>query len=159
MNDSSIRRKKLFLNTSSSIISQVATIICGFVLPRLILNHFGSEVNGLVNSITQFLSIIAFLELGIGSVLQFSLYKPLAEKNEEEISKVLVSGQKFFTKIALILLVYVLFLMGVYPLIANQNFGFVYVYYSENVPLFRRNGYRKSGTMILRVRSRDTALK
>ena len=35
----------------------------------------------------------------------------------------------------------------------------VFVYYSENVPLFRRNGYRKSGTMILRVRSRDTALK
>ncbi|MCC2255253.1 hypothetical protein LKD70_12625 [Ruminococcus sp. CLA-AA-H200] len=33
------------------------------------------------------------------------------------------------------------------------------VYYDENVPLFRRNGYRKSGTMILRVRSRDTALK
>ena len=28
------------------------------------------------------------------------------------------------------------------------------VYYDENVPLFRRNGYRKSGTMILRVRSR-----
>ena len=27
------------------------------------------------------------------------------------------------------------------------------VYYDENVPLFRRNGYRKSGTMILRVRS------
>ena len=35
----------------------------------------------------------------------------------------------------------------------------IYVYYDENVPLFRRNGYRKSGTMILRVRSRDTALK
>ena len=33
------------------------------------------------------------------------------------------------------------------------------VYYDENVPLFRRNVYRKSGAMILRVRSRDTALK
>lgn len=32
------------------------------------------------------------------------------------------------------------------------------VYYDDNVPLFRGNGYRKSGTMILRVRSRDTAL-
>ena len=32
------------------------------------------------------------------------------------------------------------------------------VYYDENVPLFRKNGYRKSGTMILRVRSRDTTL-
>ena len=35
--------------------------------------------------------------------------------------------------------------------------GYV-VYYDENVPLFRRNVYRKSGAMILRVRSRDTAL-
>lgn len=34
----------------------------------------------------------------------------------------------------------------------------IIVYYDENVPLFRKNGYRKSGTMILRVRSRDTAL-
>lgn len=33
------------------------------------------------------------------------------------------------------------------------------VYYGENVPLFRREEYRKSGTMILRVRNRDTALK
>ena len=33
------------------------------------------------------------------------------------------------------------------------------VYYGENVPLFRRNGYRKSGAMIPRVRNRDTAFK
>ena len=29
-------------------------------------------------------------------------------------------------------------------------------YYGSNVPLFRRNGYRQSGAMILRVRNRDT---
>ena len=40
----------------------------------------------------------------------------------------------------------------------NDIIIFVGVYYDENVPLFRKNGYRKSGTMILRVRSRDTAL-
>ena len=43
--------------------------------------------------------------------------------------------------------------------IVNAHTKKIIVYYSENVPLFRRNGYRKSGTMILRVRSRDTALK
>lgn len=32
------------------------------------------------------------------------------------------------------------------------------VYYDENVPLFRSNGYRKSGTMIPQVRNRDTIL-
>lgn len=120
------RRKLLALNTSSSLIFQITTIICGFIVPRLILQTYGSEVNGLINSITQFLAIIAFLELGVGAVIQSSLYKPLAEKNDEEISKIVVSGQKFFSRLASILLVYVIILMGVYPLVAKSNFGFLY---------------------------------
>lgn len=120
------RKKLLALNTSSSLIFQITTIICGFIVPRLILQTYGSEVNGLINSITQFLAIIAFLELGVGAVIQSSLYKPLAEKDDEEISKIVVSGQKFFSRLARILLVYVIILMGVYPLVAKSNFGFVY---------------------------------
>lgn len=121
-----LRRRKLALNTSSSLIFQITTIICGFILPRLILNQFGSEINGLVNSISQFLGIISFLELGVGSVIQSSLYKPLAQKDNAQISQVIVSGQRFFSKLAMILLVYVIFLMGIYPFIANQEFGFIY---------------------------------
>ena len=120
------RKKKLFLNTSSSLLFQITTIICGFILPRLILASFGSEVNGLVNSISQFLAIISFLELGVGAVIQSSLYKPLAKHDTDQISRVIVSGQKFFSKLATILLIYVVILMGIYPLIANQQFGFLY---------------------------------
>ena len=120
------RKKRLALNTSTSLFYQIVMIICGFILPRLILESFGSEVNGLVNSIAQFLTIISFLELGVGAVIQSSLYKPLAEKDNEQISRVLVSGQSFFTKLAKILLIYVVFLMITYPFIANQKYGFIY---------------------------------
>lgn len=120
------RKKLLALNTSSSLIFQLTTIICGFIVPRLILQTYGSEVNGLVNSITQFLAIIAFLELGVGAVIQSSLYKPLAEKDDDEVSKIVVSGQKFFSRLATILLVYVLILMVIYPLVAKSDFGFLY---------------------------------
>lgn len=120
------RRKRLALNTTTSLFYQVVTIICGFILPRLILKSFGSEVNGLVNSIIQFLAIISFLELGVGAVIQSSLYKPLAEKDDKQISRIVVSGQKFFSKLAKILLAYVLILMISYPFIANQKFGFMY---------------------------------
>ena len=89
-----MRSKKLANNTISSLILQITTIICGFILPRLILGHFGSEINGLVNSITQFLSIIAFLDLGVGAVFQSSLYRPLAENDNDSLSKIFVSGQK-----------------------------------------------------------------
>lgn len=120
------RKKLLALNTSSSLIFQLTTIICGFIVPRLILQTYGSEVNGLINSITQFLAIIVFLELGVGAVIQSSLYKPLADKDNEEISKIIVSGQKFFSRLARILLFYVIILMGVYPIVAKSNFGFLY---------------------------------
>ena len=59
-------------------------------------NVFGSEVNGLVNSIAQFLGVISFLELGVGAVVQFALYKPLAEKNQEDVSKIISSANKGF---------------------------------------------------------------
>jgi len=120
------RKKKLALNTFFSFLYRVCTIICGFILPRLILNNFGSDVNGLVNSISQFLGIISFLELGLGSVIQSSLYKPLAEKDNDGISGVVVSGQKFFSRIAVILLFYVGVLIVAYPFTVNKNFGFVF---------------------------------
>lgn len=121
-----MRKELLAKNTAASLIAQITTLICGFILPRLFLQHFGSEANGLVNSIAQFLSVISFLELGVGAVVESSLYKPLAEKDNQQISKVMVSANKFFQRLAQILLVYVLALMLVYPLIANQNFGFLY---------------------------------
>lgn len=121
-----MRNLKLMKNTISSFVFQITTIICGFILPRLILQHYGSEVNGLVNSLNQFLGIIAFLELGVGAVIQSSLYKPLAQKDEEEISKIVVSGDSFFKRIAQILLIYIVILIFVYPKIVNHNFEWVY---------------------------------
>ena len=121
-----MRKKLLVFNTFSSLFYEVTVIICGFILPRLIMQSFGSEVNGLVSSINQFLAIIGFLELGVGSVIQSALYKPLAEKNHSDVSKIVVSANKFFKRIAEILLVYIVFLVGVYPFFSHQNFGWVY---------------------------------
>ena len=121
-----MREKRLFYNTVSSLIFQVTTIICGFILPRLILRAFGSEVNGLVNSITQFLGIISLLELGVGAVVQSALYKPLAERNQNKVSEIIASANKFFTKLGFILLTYVCVLILIYPRLTENNFGFAY---------------------------------
>ena len=69
------RNTRLAKNTVSALVFQIVTVICGFVLPKAILSYYGSEVNGLVNSIAQFLQVIAFLELGVGAVVQSALYK------------------------------------------------------------------------------------
>ena len=121
-----MRKKLLAKNTVASLLSQITALVCGFILPRLFLQYFGSEVNGLVNSTTQFLGVISFLELGVGAVVQSSLYQPLATDDKPQISKVMVSADRFFRRLAQILLAYVLILIAVYPLIANQSFGYIY---------------------------------
>lgn len=120
------RGKKLALNTITSLGLQVVSVICGFILPRLILESFGSDVNGLVNSITQFLGVITLLDLGVGAVVQSALYKPLADNNTNMISKIYVSANKFFRRLAEILLVYVVLLMIFYPMLVNKSFGHMY---------------------------------
>ena len=64
------------INMIFSIVLQIVTIISGFIIPRQILLAFGSEVNGLVNSITQFLNYISLIEGGLGSVIMTALYQP-----------------------------------------------------------------------------------
>ena len=119
-------KRNLKLNTICSLIFEVVTIICGFILPRLIMGEYGSNINGLVNSITQFIGIITFLELGVGKVVQSSLYKPLAQNDKDQISKVIVSAGKFFRKIAHIMLVYIIVLICIYPYISGKQFGWIY---------------------------------
>ena len=104
------RGMRLRRNTISSLILQITTLICGFVLPRLILTRFGTQVNGLVNSITQFLHIVSFMELGVGSVVQSALYSPLAHNEDESVSKIVSSANRFFFRIAVALSIYIIIL-------------------------------------------------
>ena len=122
----SSRGRKLAYNTTTSLLLQLISIVSGFIVPRLILGTYGSNVNGLVNSVTQFLGVITLLDLGVGAVVQSSFYKPLTAKDGTTVSKIFVSANRFFKRLALMLLIYVVVLMAVYPLIVNKNFGFFY---------------------------------
>lgn len=119
-------KKELAYTTIASLCNQLIAIICGLILPRLILVSFGSQINGLVNSISQFLSIICFLDLGISSVVQSALYRPLVDNSCEEISAIIKSATIFFRKIATIMVVYVIVIVAIYPYISGKEFSWWY---------------------------------
>lgn len=114
------RNTLLKLNSVASLIFQLVTLVCGFILPRLIIGYYGSAVYGLISSITQFLGIITLCELGMGAVVPASLYKPLANKDYDAISKVVVSSEKFYRKIAGLMILYVIGLTFLYPMIVDE---------------------------------------
>ena len=117
-----MRSKVAIKNIISAMIGQIITLICGFVIPRLIIENFGSSVNGLTSSIAQFLGYISLLESGIGPVIMSALYKPLAKKDNREIANIIKSSQKFFRTIAYVFLIYLVVLCIIYPTVINNEF-------------------------------------
>ena len=120
------RKGRLAQNASVSIMYQIVLIISGFVLPRYILNYYGSNTNGLLSSVTQFLSIVSFCELGFGAVVQSALFKPLHDKNEIEISKIFKSASRFFKIMSLIIVIYVIALAFIYPVYVSDKFDIMF---------------------------------
>lgn len=121
------KMKKMKTNLIVSLIYQLVAMIYGFVLPRLILEQFGSEVNGLTHSISQFLGIISFLDMGVSQVVRSALYRPLADHDNDQISRIMVSGRRFYRKIAHALLGYVIILFLAYPLFIDQRYDWFFI--------------------------------
>ncbi|MBQ7410440.1 MAG: hypothetical protein IJW20_03550 [Clostridia bacterium] len=121
-----MRSKKALKNIFLALMLQFITVICGFIVPRLIIENYGSDVNGLVSSITQFLAYITLLESGIAPVVRAQLYKPIAEKNNKQIADILKASEKFFKKIAYIFVGYLVVLCLAYPIIMNNQFDTLY---------------------------------
>ena len=120
-----MRSKKAIINIVSTLLLQIVTVICGFIVPRLILENFGSAANGLVASITQFLSYIALIDGGFGVVIKASLYRPLASNDEEKIANIIKTSQSIFKKISYILIGYIIILICIFPIINNEfSFGY-----------------------------------
>jgi len=117
-----MRSKKALINTIVAILQEVVGVICGLILPRLILSAFGSSYNGITSSITQFLACVVLLRGGVGAVTRAALFKPLAEKNSEEISAVMNATERFMRKVALIFAIGLVAFACLYPLIVSYEF-------------------------------------
>ncbi len=122
-----MRSRKALINTLFAIALEIVTMLSSIIVPRIIIGKFGSDVNGLLTSITQFLGYLTLLESGVGGVVKASLYKPLADNNTYEISRVVKATEIFFRKIAIASIVYIIALTFFFPIFIKSNWSFAYV--------------------------------
>lgn len=121
-----MRGKKVAINTICSLIQEMVSVICGFILPRLILASFGSKYNGLIASITQFLSCAVLLRAGIGGVTRAALYKPLAEKDHQSFCAIVNATDRYMKRIGLILALLICAFATFYPALVKNDFGWLF---------------------------------
>lgn len=109
------RTKAFVQNSFTTALLQIITMIVGFITPRVMLSHYGSEINGLVSSITQFISYFNLVEAGLSGAAVYALYAPLAKKDHKEINAVISAAKSFYTQAGFIFVSLTLGLALIYP--------------------------------------------
>ena len=65
-------KKETFINLFVSVASNIVILVMGLVIPRVFLTHFGSDTNGLINTISQIFAYVALLEAGISQAERYN---------------------------------------------------------------------------------------
>ena len=93
------RKQKAIKNIVYSFLVKLLTFAIGIVIPRLVIVGYGSEINGLLQTVSNIYSYLALIMAGVGTAAIQGLYKPISEQNRSAISAVLVATRQYFRKL------------------------------------------------------------
>jgi O-antigen/teichoic acid export membrane protein len=120
-----MRSKNAINNLAAALLLSLITAIAGLILPKLFIMTYGSEVNGLISSIKQFLVYLALVEAGIGYASMAMLYAPLKEKNYKIVNGILSATKIQYIKSGWLFFGLVLVLSIVYPFFVREQIPWV----------------------------------
>jgi O-antigen/teichoic acid export membrane protein len=117
------RSKSFAINSLIAAFLQIITMIVGMILPKAILVTYGSEINGLVSSVTQIVSYLMLVDAGLNGAAVYALYKPIAIKDSRKINVILSTVSMFYNKTGCMFLLLLLSSCFIYPCVVNiENF-------------------------------------
>lgn len=79
------RTKNAMINALTGSAMQVVNVVLGFVGRTIFIYLLNSDYLGVNSLYTNILTVLSFAELGIGSAIVFSLYKPIADQDKAKI--------------------------------------------------------------------------
>lgn len=121
-------KSRLLKNIIFSLLGQIIVIVLGFIIPRIMILSYGSDVNGLLNTIGQIFSYVALLEAGITQAARNALMKPLTEKNYKQISYISSIANSYYKRFAMYYGVVVILLAFICPHIIKTNIDYMSVF-------------------------------
>lgn len=115
------RTTQFIKNVVGSALLQIVTILTGFISPRLMLTAFGSEINGITSSITQFISYLTLVEAGLSNATIFALYKPLANGDNEARDSIVSATKLAYYRVGYLFVALSVGLALLYPYIGSTD--------------------------------------
>lgn len=112
-------------NMVTGLINQLLILIFRFVTRTVLIYTLGEQYLGINGLFTNILTLLSLTDLGIGTALVFSLYKPIADKDIKRQNVIIHYLKKVYFLIGLIIVGISLVLMPFLPNIIKEDVNFI----------------------------------
>ena len=99
------RTKNMVRNIYWSLIGQTLGIIASFIVRIVFIRVLNSTYLGLNGLFSNILTILSLTELGVGTAITYSLYRPLAKHDNEKIKSLMLLFKQVYTVIGIVIFV------------------------------------------------------
>ena len=131
-----MEKSRMAYATKNAVISfavSIVQLILGFVVQTVFIRELGKSYLGLNGLFTNILTYLSLAELGVGSAIVFSLYKPIASGDDREVAALMNFYRKAYRGIAAFVGVVGLAILPIIPMFIKGNvenhIGNVYLYF------------------------------
>lgn len=143
------RARKSIINFIYAILGQGLGLIISFISRIFFIRILGSEYLGLNGLFTNILTVLCLTELGVGSAINYSLYKPLADQDIRKCQMLMQFYKKVYILIGVIIIIlgisitpFLNFFIKDMPNI--QNINLIYILFVINTAVSYFYSYKKN---------------
>lgn len=152
------RTKNSIKNFSISLAIQIVTLIVTFANRTIFIRILNRDYLGINGLFANILTILSFAELGLGSAILYSMYKPVRDGDVRKLSALYNLYKKAYRIIAVVILVAGVLVVPVLPYILNgtpdvaEDIRVIYILFLANTVCSYVFAYSKS---LFTVHQRD----
>lgn len=124
-------KRKSLINVVVAVFFKIILLVLTLFTRRFLIKYVGNEANGIFSLYTSIIGFLAIADLGIGTAITFSMYKPIVDGDKYKISALYKLFIKVYKIIGLIILVTGLCVLPALPYLAkdyNANFNLYFTF-------------------------------
>lgn len=116
-----MRSKKAIKNVAYTFGLQLVTMVLNYGNRILFAALMGAEYLGASSLFSGILGVLSLADLGVGGALAYSMYKPLANKDQERLHSLVKSYNRFYQVICFVIFLVAVACIPLLPLFTNNS--------------------------------------
>lgn len=116
--------RKSSYNVITDVVGKLVLIIISIIIPKLYIDNYGSDFNGLLNSLNGIFVYLNLLEAGIGSASIQALYKPITHKDYDKVNRILSATKNYYLRNGFFFFAGLVAVSFAYPSFAHSKIEF-----------------------------------